>query len=793
MKTKKAPFGQKNPAVKNSVGDASAKELLRMLAQKNIRYLDLIPRESFEEKIVHLVLEGQGPWKEAGPVFDEILSAKKRYPTGGVRTVVFGGGTGLSSILGGDTALDNWAQSPFVGLKRFFPHLTVSVCVTDDGGSSGELLRYFRCIALGDLRRAILSSITPRHLLARYPTLQLEQLETAAAAFQQILNYRFGRDPHSTFLKTPSLLLSKSMKNSLPDALLRTLDKLGSSFLTAPHLNKVPLEGQCLGNLLLLASVYEQWRKKGRGRTRGTDPGLFTPSHKDMLKGIQGFAEGIGAGHDRIFPAHTTQGELQVLYRHGVLSAGEAKSAERHSSFPVHRVWVHWVAKPNVDPELIERIEHAELILLAPGSLYTSLIPIFQIPAVTEAIRRNRRALKILGVNFWAQRGETDISLRRRGKEYYVSDLIEAFHQNIPGGVEGLFQTCIVTDLQSIPGDILRNYALEGKVPIYLDKERVRKMGFDPVEAAVFSEQKLRNEKVIQHDPEKFAHVVKTLCFLRHSMGIPKQTPLLTPSSFDPSAQFPRRGYLCEYWTGINRKIDELDCTHNRLRHALREIVWNNREILEEHLSYIKGVQMIRKKQWKRSTEWDNILGYYEPEDGYLKIHESLLKGPEDRLTEDLLIALGESLLGNYCKSKAVHEVLEGGDLMGKVFQIELRPPKQRKSFLGDKQIREYLCLAQLRPLPEDSNRFSMLINDNEAFTPPGLLFGLLYAWYVNNRFGGIVDYEISLLQWKISELIPKPSMERTRMKKRIEFFRRSVFRQNIPLTFEHADSVTSS
>jgi hypothetical protein len=74
-----------------------------------------------------------------------------------------------------------------------------------------------------------------------------------------------------------------------------------------------------------------------------------------------------------------------------------------------------------------------------------------------------------------------------------------------------------------------------------------------------------------------------------------------------------------------------------------------------------------------------------------------------------------------------------------------------------------------------------MVINDNEAFTPPGLFFGLFYAWYVNNRFGGILDYEMSLLRWKISELIPKALMVRTRMQEQIDFFRRVVFRQKVP------------
>jgi hypothetical protein len=210
-------------------------------------------------------------------------------------------------------------------------------------------------------------------------------------------------------------------------------------------------------------------------------------------------------------------------------------------------------------------------------------------------------------------------------------------------------------------------------------------------------------------------------------------------------------------------------------------MLWNNREILLEHLSLVRGITVISISRWARSTEWDNILGYYDPEDGYIKIHQYLLKQPEHRLIEDILIALGESLLGSYYQAKSIREIREGGALLGKVFEIHVRPQKDRKTFLGDAELKEYLSLAHLQPLPGQPDRFCMLINGNDAFTPPGLLFGLLYAWYLNNRFGGVLDYEMSLLRWKISELIPKPLMDRARMQGQVEFFRRVVFRQRIP------------
>jgi len=780
MPRKKLPGEGTANGLPNPLPDLSGGELLNLLGKKELRYLDLIPRGSLEEKIACLVLEGPGTWGEMGAVFDRLLEAVRRFSTQGIRTVVFGGGTGLSGILGGDTALAGWPMSPFGGLKRYFPDFTVAVCTTDDGGSSGSLLRSLRCIALGDLRRAILSAVTPQGLLARYPTLYPDDLEIVAASLQRIMNYRFGRSPDPSIARHPSKLLSQGARRSTPQAFLSFLDDAGNAFVSNPACKGIPLEEQCLGNLLLVGSIYGRRNHPlPRASKRTGKPDSL--SGKEIVNGIHAFAEGIGAGKGTVYPACCTQGELQVLYRHGVVSAGEDKSARGHSSFPVQSVWVHFVRKPRVDKRLLQKIANADLIVFAPGSLYTSIIPILQIPSVSDAVRGNRRALKVLGANFWAQRGETDISPSRRGREYYVSDLIDAYHHNVPGGAEGLFESVVVTDLQSIPGDILRNYALEGKVPIYLDKDRVRTMGFQAIEAAVFSEQRLRNERVIQHDPEKFAQVIKSLYYLhKHRKKTPAPFPL-PPTRFDPAVRFPRKGYLCDHWDRARQRVGEMDISDARLRAALLDILWNNREILLEHLDCVRGIRMIRARHWARSTEWDNILGYFDPEDGTLKIHDQLLRGPDHRLTEDLLIALGESLLGNYFRRKSTRSVREEGEPLGKIFEIELRPLRERKAFLNDRELTEYLRLAQLGSSPGDPSRFRMVINGNEAFTPPGLLFGLLYAWYVNNRFGGIVDYEMSLIRWKISELIPKPSMVRTRMQEQIDFFRRVVFRQRVP------------
>ena len=74
--------------------------------------------------------------------------------------IVFGGGTGLSSLL--------------IGLKQYPLNITAVVSVSDDGKSTGRLRKEFNIPAVGDLRRVIVS------------------LSETEPLFEQLLNYRFS-------------------------------------------------------------------------------------------------------------------------------------------------------------------------------------------------------------------------------------------------------------------------------------------------------------------------------------------------------------------------------------------------------------------------------------------------------------------------------------------------------------------------------------------------------------------------------------------------------------------------
>ena len=128
------------------------------------------------------------------------------------------------------------------------------------------------------------------------------------------------------------------------------------------------------------------------------------------------------------------------------------------------------------------------MILLGPGSLYTSIIPNLLVKGVAEAIAESS-ALKIYIGNVMTQEGETE--------GYTLSDHIQAvFEHSMPG----LFRLCLVNSA-SIPADITARYAQEGAEPLRFDKAACAEMGVELVSRPVSTVR----DGYVRHDPELLA------------------------------------------------------------------------------------------------------------------------------------------------------------------------------------------------------------------------------------------------------------------------------------------------
>jgi uncharacterized cofD-like protein len=682
------------------------------------------------------------------------------------RVVIFGGGTGLSTVLGGNPRLEDWPENPFVGLKQEFPLLDVVVCTTDDGGSTGLLLQQLPIIGIGDIRKVLLSLVLSDNLQKTYG---LDDISTrrVISIIHNIFNHRFPTGSRDfRYIVNPLLAVPKSLRPYCPDFLIRLLSSLGRHISPGGEGPVIAPGGHCLGNLILTAAIFRS----------AVEMGIYPPDLKAISRGIEILSEAIGVTPGFLHPATATPGQLVLRYINGVAVRGQSKAAVTQRFMPIDHLSVECCYVPYVSEDILKTIRKADLILFAPGSLYTSIMPILQLTPIIKAIRKNQRALKILGANFWVQAGETDISRRTRNRGFHVSELIEAYDHNVAGGYEGLFDVVLSANLEHIPGDVIRNYALEGKSPIYLDRGRVESLGILPVEATIYSPERLRLANVIHHDPQKFSLAVRALLIAHRHLNLKREavSPQPLPKKY--------KGLVCtdspllsSYHSEAGAILAEKKFYPKNLRNIMLDIVWENRDIRIEHMKFFNGARVIPAARWTRSKEWDNVLGYFDPVDGLLKIHEQADRDPEI-LRDNLLTALGESLLGRYIENRrwVNEETITSWGM--RRYEIRLRPINDRNCFLDDGALRGYLRLARMLESPHDPDTFGITLNDQEGFLPPGLLFGLLYAWYLNNAYGKIMEYEMSLLRWSPEKLIPYQLEEYKRKKDLIKFFRNVVF-----------------
>lgn len=109
----------------------------------------------------------------------------------------------------------------------------------------------------------------------------------------------------------------------------------------------------------------------------------------------------------------------------------------------VRRVWLEPNSPPGF-PDAIRAILAADLILVGPGSLYTSILPNLLVPDLADAIRASR-ALKVYISNVATQPGETD--------GYTAEDHVRAIEQHVG---PGLFDVVLVN--ASAHGELAAGY-----------------------------------------------------------------------------------------------------------------------------------------------------------------------------------------------------------------------------------------------------------------------------------------------------------------------------------------------
>ena len=214
------------------------------------------------------------------------------------------------------------------------------------------------------------------------------------------------------------------------------------------------LRGQAFGNLLLAAL---------NGISPSFDQAVARMSEVLAISG-------------RVLPVTNADVALEATFENGTHVVGESIIARFKKEQDCRITKVRLLPEhPSALPQTLEAIGEADLIILGPGSLYTSVIPNLLVDGVGEAICRSK-ALKIYICNIMTQDGETE--------GMTASDHVAALLKH---SAPGLLDVCLANSAEVRPG-LLERYRQEDAIPIIVDPEGIRAQGVEPVERPLASE-----------------------------------------------------------------------------------------------------------------------------------------------------------------------------------------------------------------------------------------------------------------------------------------------------------------
>jgi uncharacterized cofD-like protein len=173
----------------------------------------------------------------------------------------------------------------------------------------------------------------------------------------------------------------------------------------------------------LLARLFQYRFHAGRGLIGHSFGNLFlaalTHVTGDFTEAIR-VSSGVLAVRGRIFPSTLSNVHLVASLENGRTVHGETRITA--SRAPIRKVSLS-PRRVRPLPKAIEAIKQADLILLGPGSLYTSILPNLLIPEIAAAIAKSK-APRVYIANLMTQPGETT--------GYALADHLRAIGKHVP-------------------------------------------------------------------------------------------------------------------------------------------------------------------------------------------------------------------------------------------------------------------------------------------------------------------------------------------------------------------------
>ena len=242
----------------------------------------------------------------------------------------------------------------------------------------------------------------------------------------------------------------------------------------------------------LVTKLFQYRFKTGEGLEGHSFGNLFLTAMcsitGDMVRAVRESSKVLSI-RGRVLPSTLDDMRLVAELEDGTIVKGESSIPETGKK--IVRLFTE-PADCHPLPEIIHAINDADLIIMGPGSLFTSVIPNLLIKEISKAVSMSK-AKKIYVCNIMTQPGETtDFT----AYDHVKTLLDHAVYPNILDAV-------MVND--SIPDDLNEDYQKSNSFPVVIDAEKIKKLGIKVVSTRLYEE---NDQKYVRHSPHRLARAI---------------------------------------------------------------------------------------------------------------------------------------------------------------------------------------------------------------------------------------------------------------------------------------------
>ena len=287
-------------------------------------------------------------------------------------------------------------------------------------------------------------------------------------------------------------------------AIVATSDDGGSSGRLRAEFNIVPPGDirNCLAalsdNHALIADIFQYRFDSGDGLNGHAIGNLVLTALADVMndfpRAVEIAARVVGA-RGTVLPATRSMVTLMAEFEDGRILSGETAIAAARGK--IGRISLI-PDRPECLPDVCQAIHEADVIVVGPGSLYTSILPPLLVPDVTAAVLQSPAA-RIFVANLMTEPGETD--------DYSALDEVLAIERHVGAH---LFD-CVIYNTSPIPAPLAEQYRQNDARPVEtgtFEISALERLGVRPIGVPLVSEHPAGK---IRHHPDRLAAAIMAL------------------------------------------------------------------------------------------------------------------------------------------------------------------------------------------------------------------------------------------------------------------------------------------